>query len=396
MTCIKLRFHVQCAIMMLMVVLTIQVTLTFGQKYVLDKNAKYNSCDKCRMLVESFKKGLKMTSRGKHEGGDAHWEEKKLNNYGNSEIRLIEIQENLCQELPNGKDQCHSFAEEYETELEEWFFKHLKKEREEKKDEGSSLFEYLCNGKLEVCCPEGHFGSKCLPCPGFPDNVCNGRGFCAGNGTRDGVGTCNCFDGFDGDFCDRCAKNYYQINSTNDNGDSTKLPEQCLRCDRSCSGSCHSGGPKGCHVCRNGYNWDHEYGCIDVNECEQLETNPCKENMYCSNTIGSYKCYQCHKSCKGCVAAGDHSCLECSDQYRMEGGICLPKNMPWYQRWTRYIVYLGLLISNVIIARTNHTIGWIFGLLTSFYIIFYELEFMSKGAFSSYITKKINKLVYNL
>ena len=46
-----------------------------------------------------------MTSRGKHEGGDAHWEEKKLNNYGNSEIRLIEIQENLCQELPNGKDQ---------------------------------------------------------------------------------------------------------------------------------------------------------------------------------------------------------------------------------------------------------------------------------------------------
>lgn len=80
----------------------------------------------------------------------------------------------------------------------------------------------------------------------------------------------------------------------------------------------------------------------------------------------------------------------------MEGGICLPKNMPWYQRWTRYIVYLGLLISNVIIARTNHTIGWIFGLLTSFYIIFYELEFMSKGAFSSYITKKINKMVYNL
>lgn len=62
------------------------------------------------LLSLSFSKqitfqGLKRTARGKHEGGDAHWEEKKLSNYANSEIRLIEIQESLCHEVALGKDQ---------------------------------------------------------------------------------------------------------------------------------------------------------------------------------------------------------------------------------------------------------------------------------------------------
>ncbi len=45
------------------------------------------------------------TSRGKYEGGDTHWEENKLGSYANSEIRLTEIQELLCNELSTGKDQ---------------------------------------------------------------------------------------------------------------------------------------------------------------------------------------------------------------------------------------------------------------------------------------------------
>lgn len=52
--------------------------------------------------------GLKNTKRGKFEGGDAHWEENKLNNYANSEIRLAEIQESLCHELSTGKDQVNT------------------------------------------------------------------------------------------------------------------------------------------------------------------------------------------------------------------------------------------------------------------------------------------------
>ncbi len=48
---------------------------------------------------------MERTSRGKFEGGDADWEEKKLKSYSNSEVRLVEIQEKLCTELSKGSDQ---------------------------------------------------------------------------------------------------------------------------------------------------------------------------------------------------------------------------------------------------------------------------------------------------
>lgn len=51
------------------------------------------------------------TARGKFEGGDADWEEKKLRSYSNSEVRLVEIQEKLCSEVSRGEDQvvpCYS------------------------------------------------------------------------------------------------------------------------------------------------------------------------------------------------------------------------------------------------------------------------------------------------
>ena len=59
-------------------------------------------------MVNSIVKGLERTSRGKYEGGDTHWEEKKLGSYANSEIRLTEIQEQLCSELSAGKDEVFS------------------------------------------------------------------------------------------------------------------------------------------------------------------------------------------------------------------------------------------------------------------------------------------------
>ncbi|XP_017485388.1 PREDICTED: cysteine-rich with EGF-like domain protein 2 [Rhagoletis zephyria] len=251
----------------------------------------YSQCEKCKIVVDSFKEGLKRTARGKHEGGDAHWEEKKLSNYANSEIRLTEIQENLCHEVSLGKDQCHSFAEEFESALEEWFFQHLKKERVDQIDEGSSLFDHLCNDVASACCPEGHYGPSCTPCQGYPEQVCNGRGYCAGNGTREGKGNCKCFRGYGGKQCEKCAKSYFDAEATESSGDSAnQIPKICQRCDRSCASSCHSSGPRGCHVCGKGYTWDQETGCIDVNECSELEVNPCTESTYCSNTVGSFKC----------------------------------------------------------------------------------------------------------
>ncbi|GBL78912.1 hypothetical protein AVEN_48886-1 [Araneus ventricosus] len=38
-------------------------------------------CQACRLLTNSFKKGMERTSRGKFEGGDALWEESRLRAY---------------------------------------------------------------------------------------------------------------------------------------------------------------------------------------------------------------------------------------------------------------------------------------------------------------------------
>lgn len=48
---------------------------------------------------------MERTSRGKFEGGDADWEEKKMRQYANSEVRLVEIQEKLCTDITRGENQ---------------------------------------------------------------------------------------------------------------------------------------------------------------------------------------------------------------------------------------------------------------------------------------------------
>ena len=139
---------------------------------------------------------------------------------------------------------------------------------------------------MNACCPEGHFGPECKPCVGFPDNVCSGRGYCAGNGSRDGVGKCVCDDGYAGLDCNKCAKKFFrQINGTDN-----RLV--CEACDKSCQDSCRSAGPKGCLVCSGGYIWDNDYGCVDIDECIDIGVNPCESNAFCVNTEGSFYCYR--------------------------------------------------------------------------------------------------------
>lgn len=67
---------------------------------------------------------MEQTARGKHDGGDAAWEEQKLGSYKRSEIRLTEIQESLCKDVDRGEDQCHALAETSEHLIEEWWQKH--------------------------------------------------------------------------------------------------------------------------------------------------------------------------------------------------------------------------------------------------------------------------------
>lgn len=66
---------------------------------------------------------MQKTERGKHEGGDAAWEEQRLGSYKRSEVRLVDIQEGLCNDVIAGQDQCHALAETNEHLIEEWWFK---------------------------------------------------------------------------------------------------------------------------------------------------------------------------------------------------------------------------------------------------------------------------------
>lgn len=194
------------------------------------RQRKLPPCRACKTFIESFEKGMKKTARGKFEGGDAAWEEAKLGNYATSEIRLVEIQEYVCSEVEEGKDQCYSFHEEFDHIIEDWWFHHQNDE--------PNLYKFFCIDKIKHCCPDLHYGEDCTPCVGYPDHVCNNNGKCKGSGTRKGNGRCSCDLGYGGEQCNECAENYFEAYR-----DDKKL--LCTKCHVSCDGSCTAAGPTG-------------------------------------------------------------------------------------------------------------------------------------------------------
>lgn len=106
---------------------------------------------------------MERTARGKHEGGDAAWEEERLKSYKVSELRLVEIQESLCKEVDRGQDHCHKLAGEHDLVLEEWWSVY--------QETHPDLHRWFCVEKLSVCCPEDHYGPNCDKC-----TDCNGNG----------------------------------------------------------------------------------------------------------------------------------------------------------------------------------------------------------------------------
>lgn len=76
-----------------------------------------------------------------------------------------------------------------------------------------------------------------------------------GGGTRKGSGACRCDTGYAGEFCDKCKVGYYNNTPNEDSW-------ECTKCDKACKGHCREGGPKGCEVCADGYQYSTEFGCI--------------------------------------------------------------------------------------------------------------------------------------
>uniref|UniRef100_A0A1S4J1H5 DUF3456 domain-containing protein n=1 Tax=Culex quinquefasciatus TaxID=7176 RepID=A0A1S4J1H5_CULQU len=120
---------------------------------------KLPPCKACSVLVNSFREGMKRTERSKHEGGDAAWEEERLGSYKTSELRLIEIQERLCQDVGRGEDQCHQLAEDYESRIEEWWKQH--------QNDHPDLHRWLCEPSTSVF-ELTTFGLRVQPPPAIP------------------------------------------------------------------------------------------------------------------------------------------------------------------------------------------------------------------------------------
>ncbi|XP_066247346.1 cysteine-rich with EGF-like domain protein 2 isoform X1 [Euwallacea similis] len=320
---------------------------------------KLPPCRACKAFVESFNRGVERTAKFKFEGGDTAWEEKNLGSYSNSEVRFVEIQEKLCSEVVEGKDQCYQLLEQYDEALEIWWFKKQKAEPD--------LAKHLCIDNFEVCCPEFHYGSNCTPCNGFPDNICNKNGKCKGSGTRKGNGKCFCDNGYTGDYCDICADGFY-----NSYKDDKKI--LCTPCHKSCDGKCTKSGPEGCQKCKDGYLENKDRGCADVNEC-LMGKAPCTSTQFCVNTEGSYRCLDCHQSCLGCAGDGPDECINCAPGYTKKEKLCVnveEEEKKSYISTIRYVTYLGLCVCTYIILQKNVTIAAIVGLCVAIYITLSE------------------------
>jgi len=251
-------------------------------------------CKTCRNLVKKFHEGMEKTAKNHFGGGDTAWEESRLGKYARSETRLLEILERVCEDASK-KESCHAMVEEYEDEIETFWFK--------KQSQITELEKHLCNDVVKVCCPSGKYGKNCEDCPGGASNPCFGRGKCKGDGTRGGKGKCDCDTQYTGDLCDECADNYYDAY-----GNLT-----CKACHDTCEDTCTDGTNKGCDKCKDGY-IDNGEGCEDKDEC--LDPNICEHGKFCINKKGHHICNECDPACNGCTGTGCLSCLECNKGWK--------------------------------------------------------------------------------
>eukprot|EP00040_Diaphanoeca_grandis_P013070 m.66097 g.66097 ORF g.66097 m.66097 type:complete len:237 (-) comp23643_c0_seq1:147-857(-) len=203
----------------------------FVQDINAKKISKVTRCGICKNITSNFYRELEKTNTIEFTGESKGWtldNEKFYGKFKMTEARLAEIMEELCDDVPSedaggaafslgvgrgadvdSKDmKCLNEVELLEEEIEAWW-----KSRGPAKDY-AGLFEHLCIETAQLCCPPGHFGQHCKPCPGLVTStdgdvvVCSGRGKCSGRDTRGGNGKCKCPKGWTGKVCDTCANHY--------------------------------------------------------------------------------------------------------------------------------------------------------------------------------------------
>lgn len=138
-----------------------------------------------------------------------------------NEARLYEVLESTC---GRSAQKCHDLMADVEEDIEDWW---TNREAEQYEDD---LKKHLCVDSLKSCCPPGHYGKSCKPCPGAQGSVCNGAGKCSGDGHRSGSGKCQCDAGYAGKECAECTTAYFRAGSADSN---------TIRCE-SCHSSCAS------------------------------------------------------------------------------------------------------------------------------------------------------------
>ncbi|XP_038833692.1 cysteine-rich with EGF-like domain protein 2 isoform X4 [Salvelinus namaycush] len=256
--------------------------LFFSLAFILLSQCTYakdlkSSCNTCKQIADNFIKGLDLTKKQNFGGGNTAWEERALSKYETSEIRLVEILENLCD---SSSFDCNHMVEEHEDHFETWWFKRQKKHPD--------LYKWFCIDTINVCCLKGTFGPDCNDLSNVPRGQARGV-----------FGAC---------ISDHLSH-------------SIPYTTECHSSCKTCTGLTN----EDCEKCKTGWGEDDEGACLDVNEC--LNDPPlCKEDQYCLNTDGSFSCKGCDKVCSGCTEAGPDKCQSCAPGYQDTEGTCTDVN----------------------------------------------------------------------
>ncbi len=291
--------------------------------------------DACERFVSRFYARMEETRPRSYRadsnvGGRRDWEEATLGDFARAESRLVDITETLC----HLKDRtCHMYLEQHADTIDLWWLHRGKTAASSQGLIPADLFDFLCIEHLRLACPPGHFGAGCSPCPGFPAQVCSGRGACLGEGTREGTGSCKCAEGFGGELCATCsADGYYRVVTPEDSlgaaANGTGAALQCAACNEACS-ECTGPTDADCTLCSAGHFKAANGTCLDLNECDE-ESHGCPVGTYCRNTRGSRACTVCDFVCdmsQGCSGGGPEGCAACRQGYRrVEGKGCVVIN----------------------------------------------------------------------